>query len=83
MSRLYPTVSEGTTVVGSRVSTVDCSHSIVVNTSKRSIAVAGLDNIVVIATEDAVLAVSRRKLPEIKTYLAAIKNSRQLPRQLF
>jgi mannose-1-phosphate guanylyltransferase len=83
MTRQHPTTEAGTAVVGARVYEEDCRASIVVNQSKLHIAALGLDNAVVVATDDAVLVTSRERLPELKKYLGAMKNARVMPARLF
>jgi hypothetical protein len=62
---------------------MDSAKSIVVNESGLTVAACGLSDMVVVATDDAVLVIPRAKLPSIKQYLAAMKNDGSLPRSIF
>jgi mannose-1-phosphate guanylyltransferase len=83
MSRLHPPATEGTTVVGERVFDTDCSDTIIVNKSDKYIAALGLEDITVVATDDALLVIPRSKLPDIKKYLGEMKSSGRFPEHLF
>jgi mannose-1-phosphate guanylyltransferase len=83
VSRLCGTDDLGTTVVGTRVFHADTTDSIVVNKSDRAIAVVGANDMVLVSTDDAVLAVPRSKLANIRDYVTKMKNSTALPRTLF
>ncbi len=83
MSRLHPADDMGTTVYGRRIFASDCKDSIIVNNSKLSVAAAGVDNLVVVAVDDAVLVIPRDKLPEIKKYIARMKSGSSIPGDMF
>lgn len=83
VGRLHGINKNGTTVMGKNVFEKDCDNSIVVNSSKHSIASIGLKDCVVVATEDALLVMDRAKLPEIKKYLSEMRLSGVLPKNLF
>ena len=57
--------------------------SIIMNKSKRTVAACGLKNMVVVATDDAVLIIERDKLPQMRQYVAAMKSDRSLPASIF
>jgi mannose-1-phosphate guanylyltransferase len=83
LERVYGRDRQGNTVSGKRIFHADTSGSIVVNTSGKSIAVCGVTDAVAVATDDAVLVISRDKLPRIRKYLAAMKSGRSLPHSIF
>jgi mannose-1-phosphate guanylyltransferase/mannose-6-phosphate isomerase len=83
LERIYGPNIRGTTVTGPSIFDGDCAGSIIVNKSSLNLAVCGLNNVVVVATDDAVLVIDRAKLPEVKKYLAAIKKSGVMPETLF
>jgi mannose-1-phosphate guanylyltransferase len=69
-------------VVGLKVYQKESSDSIIVNKSSRAVAVIGLQNTVVVSTDDAVLVIDRSKLPDFKKYLNEMKGG-ALPPNLF
>jgi mannose-1-phosphate guanylyltransferase len=73
LPRLFGTDSEGNTTRGDGVYTADCRDAVVVNESSRHVCCAGLDNVVIVCTDDAVLAVHRDNLSQIKHYLGDMK----------
>jgi len=83
LERIHGRNEHATTHVGERIFDGGCAGSIVVNTSKLTVAACGLKDTVVAATDDAVLVVSRDKIPLMKQYLAAMKSAKGLPRQIF
>ncbi|MBD3316035.1 MAG: NTP transferase domain-containing protein [Chitinivibrionales bacterium] len=83
MRRQHPTTKSGTAVVGKRVYEEDCRDSIIVNKSKQHVAALGLENAVVVTTDDAVLVTSRNRLPELKKYLGTMKGAHVMPARLF
>ncbi len=83
MSRLHPTDEKGTTVFGDKIFASGCSDSIVVNNSSLSVAALGVENLVVVAVDDAVLVIPRDKLPDIKKYMAEMKSNASIPDTLF
>jgi mannose-1-phosphate guanylyltransferase len=80
--RVRPGNKKGTAVVGRLVFERECTGSIVYNASRLHVASLGLDNVVLVVTPDAVLAIARPLLPEIKKYLGMMKD-RKFPRSLF
>ncbi|MFW5774849.1 MAG: mannose-1-phosphate guanylyltransferase [Chitinivibrionales bacterium] len=83
MSRLHPADEHGTTVYGDRIFASDCTNSIVVNNANLSVAALGVDNLVIVTVDDAVLVIPRDRLPEIKTYMAEMKKDSSIPPTLF
>jgi mannose-1-phosphate guanylyltransferase len=83
MLRVFTPDANGSVAIGPRIAASECANSIVVNRSKIAVAACGLDNMVVVATPDALLVIPRAKLPEIKKYLAAMKSDRRFPATLF
>jgi mannose-1-phosphate guanylyltransferase len=83
LSRINPVNKTGTTVIGDRVFEAECTNTLVVNKSPVTVATVGCRDLVVVATNDAVLVMARSKLPDIKKYLGRMKNSRAFPRELF
>jgi mannose-1-phosphate guanylyltransferase len=73
----------GTTVTGETVFNKDNKKSILVNRSKLTVAAIGLENIAIVVTDDAVLAIDRSKLPDLKKYLNEIKGNKKFPSSLF
>jgi mannose-1-phosphate guanylyltransferase len=82
MSRIHTKNSRGTVAVGASVFESGCSDSIIYNSSNRLVASLGLDNTVLVVTPDAILAVARPLLPDLKKYLTLIKE-KNLPKNLF
>jgi hypothetical protein len=70
-------------VSGQQIFNGDCAKSIIVNKSRLNLAVCGLDNTVVVATDDSVLVIAREKLADVKKYLAAIKKGGAFPPEVF
>jgi mannose-1-phosphate guanylyltransferase len=83
VGRIRPGNERHTTVVGGKVFEQACTNSIVLNDSSTALAVFGADNIVVVATEDAVLVTPRSELPNLKSRLAAMKKDGRFPARLF
>ncbi|MDD5674888.1 MAG: sugar phosphate nucleotidyltransferase, partial [Chitinivibrionales bacterium] len=83
MGRIHPTGPSGTTIVGGPVFERNCRGSIIVNKSGRALAACGLDHLVLVATDDAVLAIDRRRLPAMRQYVAAMKAGKMFPKELF
>ncbi len=81
--RLNGTDETGNTVSGNTIYIKNSKNSIVVNKSSLTIATIGLDNIAIIATDDAILAIDRSKLPDLKKYLNEIKGDKKFPATLF
>jgi len=82
ISRIYPKDKLNSSVVGLKVYQKESSDSIIVNKSSRAVAVIGLQNTVVVSTDDAVLVIDRSKLPDFKKYLNEMKGG-ALPPNLF
>ena len=83
MPRLFGKNKLGTTVIGDSIAELDCKNSIIVNKSNRAVAALGLNDSILVVTNDTVMAISRSALPDIKKYRARIKDSGTLPNQLF
>jgi mannose-1-phosphate guanylyltransferase/mannose-6-phosphate isomerase len=83
VSRIRPGTEHKTTVVGRRIYENLCNDSIVVNNSNLTLAAVGLENAVLVATDDAVLAISRAELPNIKKHLKDMKTSGRFAASLF
>jgi len=83
LSRVLPQDEKQTTVSGKRVYERECKKTIIANSSDKTVATIGLDNTVVVTVDDAVLVISRDKLPQLKNYLAELKTNSQFPRKLF
>jgi mannose-1-phosphate guanylyltransferase len=81
--RVFTPGEGNTTAVGPRIVYPDTRDSIVVNRSSQTIAACGLDGMVVVATDDALLVVPRAKLHLLKKYLSVLKADSRLPRKLF
>jgi mannose-1-phosphate guanylyltransferase len=81
--RVYGQSESGNTLVGKGIYEKDCRNTIVVNKSPLAVASIGLDNIVVVATDDAVMVVKRELLPDLKKYLVDMKKNGRLPKSLF
>jgi mannose-1-phosphate guanylyltransferase len=83
LGRVLESNGAGTTVDGDMVYENGCGDSLIVNKSKRALAAIGLKNAAIIAVDDAVLAIDRSRLPELKKYLAEIKAAGKFPADLF
>jgi len=81
--RLNGTDDFGTTVTGELIYSKDTAKSIVVNRSKLTVAAVGLENVALIVTDDAILAIDRSKLPDLKKYLNEIKGNKKYSSKLF
>jgi mannose-1-phosphate guanylyltransferase len=82
MARIHPKNKNGTVVIGSSVLESDCMDSIVYNASPLHVASIGITDTVLVVTPDAVLAIARPLLPEIKKYLGMMKD-KKFPQSLF
>jgi mannose-1-phosphate guanylyltransferase len=84
LSRIRGSDDAGTTVDGAAVYESGCGGSLIINkSSKLALAAIGLKNVALVAVDDAVLAIDRARLPELKKYLTEIKNSGKFPADLF
>lgn len=83
VTRVRPGNQRHTTVVGPHVFERNCAGSIIFNESHQTVAAMGLDNMVLVVTGDAVLAMPRTELPKMKEYLAAMKEDGRIPHSLF
>ena len=83
LSRIYGSSENGTTTAGPLIFEQECRGSLIVNKSKLALTAVGLENIAVIAVEDAILVIDRAKLPDLKKYLSQIKGSGKFPEELF
>ncbi len=83
IGRIHGSNASGMTSIGSNVCEFDCKNTLIFNHGSTTVAAIGLDDMAVIATGDAVLVAHRSKLPDLKEYLARIKQNKDLPRELF
>jgi mannose-1-phosphate guanylyltransferase len=83
LSRVLSQNRKQTTVSGKRVFEKDCLRAIITNNSDMTVAAIGLKDTTVVAVDDAVLVIARDKLPELRKYLAEMKNNSNFPRKLF
>ena len=83
LSRVYESDDNGTTAAGQLVYQKECVNSLIINKSRYTVAAAGLDNVAVIAVDDALLVIDRSRLPDLKRYLSEIKSSGKFPEELF
>ena len=83
LSRVYGSNDSGTTVAGPLIYEEDCSDSLIINKSPRTLAAVGLQNVAVVAVDDALLVIDRSLLPDLKKYLSEIKGSGKFPKELF
>lgn len=82
LGRILP-VNERGTVVSGAVYEQECSNSIIANHSSHPVAAIGLDNAVVVAVDDALLVISRDRLPDLKKYLGELKKNADFKSDLF
>lgn len=73
----------GSTLVGHNIFETGLSDSIVVNRSSLALSVIGLKNVIIVSTDDAVLAISRDKLGELKKHLSIMKKDNRFSKKLF
>ncbi len=83
LPRIHGIDKNGNTTAGKHVWNFESRNSIVFNGSEMAVATIGLENTVVVITGDAILAVHRSHLPEIKYYLARMKKGGNCPKRLF
>jgi mannose-1-phosphate guanylyltransferase len=83
LARLFGANAAGTTANGDALYEQGCEGSLVINRSGRALVALGLKDTAVIAVGDAVLAIARRQLPELKRHIADIKSSGIFPAELF
>ncbi len=81
--RIHGTDLEGNTISGDKIFSAENSNTVITNQSKHTVAVVGAENMLVVTVGDATLVISRDKLPYIKEYLGAIKESGKFPEELF
>jgi mannose-1-phosphate guanylyltransferase/mannose-6-phosphate isomerase len=82
MARVHQKNKKGTVSVGPLVFENESTNSIIYNASQLHVASVGLDNTVLVVTPQAVLAIARPLLPEIKKYLGMMKDGK-FPEKLF
>jgi mannose-1-phosphate guanylyltransferase len=82
IARIHTKNNKGTVSVGPSVFESESTNSIIYNASQVHVASIGLDNTVLVVTPNAVLAIARSLLPEIKKYLGMMKD-RKFPDKLF
>jgi mannose-1-phosphate guanylyltransferase len=83
LSRVHGADKNGNTISGPFVFEQECHNSLIINKSPLTLSAVGLDNVALIAVDDAILAVDRSKLPDFKKYLSQMKESKQFPEKLF
>jgi mannose-1-phosphate guanylyltransferase len=83
VARLRPGDETGATVIGNQVYESGCSNTIIYGEGARAVAAVGLENMVLVVTDDAVMAVARSHLPKLKQYLAAMKADGRFGPELF
>jgi mannose-1-phosphate guanylyltransferase len=83
MSRLHKSTALRSAVVGAPVFEQECRDSIIVNKSGRALAAFGLNNVVLVATDDAVLAIDRKQLPAMRKFVADMKAQGIFSKELF
>ncbi|MCL2689958.1 MAG: sugar phosphate nucleotidyltransferase, partial [Chitinispirillia bacterium] len=83
LSRIHGVDKNNNTVSGPLVFEQECNETLLINKSSLTLCAVGLDNVALIAVDDAVLAIDRSKLPDLKKYLTQIKESKQFPEKLF
>ena len=83
LSRVHGVDKNNNTVSGPLVFEQECNNSLIINKSPLTLCAVGLDNVAFIAVDDAVLAIDRSKLPDLKKYLSQIKDSKKFPDELF
>ncbi len=71
------------TISGAAIYETGCKDSIIVNTSSRALMAAGLENVVVVVTDDAVMVLKRDALSDIKKYRQAMIDKPLFDRTLF
>ncbi|MBN1979913.1 MAG: mannose-1-phosphate guanylyltransferase [Chitinivibrionales bacterium] len=83
LSRILPSDDHNTVVSGQHIYQRDCRGSIITNKSPMTVATIGLTDVIVVAVDDAVLVISRDKLPDFKNYLNEMKKDSSIPSDLF
>jgi mannose-1-phosphate guanylyltransferase/mannose-6-phosphate isomerase len=83
LDRVYGHNGKGTTLTGERIFDGDCDGSIIVNRSDLTVAACGLRDAVVVVTGDAVLVMDRKKIPDIRVFISAMKNNGKFPQKIF
>ncbi len=83
VKRIHGQNDSQTTVVGTKVYEKESCGSTIVNKSSLAIASIGLKDVVIVATDDAILAIDRAKLSDFKKYLNEMKSVGNLPANLF
>ncbi len=83
LSRVLSQNKKQTAVSGKRIYEKECQKTIIANSSDLVVAAIGLNDTVVVTVDDAVLVISRDKLPQLKQYLAEMKDNSQFPHKLF
>jgi mannose-1-phosphate guanylyltransferase len=82
MTRVHEKNKDGSVAVGPGIFETGNSDSIIYNASNRAIAAIGLDRTVLVVTSDAVFAIARPLLPDLKKYLSLMKEKKFL-KELF
>jgi mannose-1-phosphate guanylyltransferase len=83
VSRIHGKDAAGVTKVGPNIEIFDCSNTLLFNNTSMTCAAIGLDDTVLVVTDDALLAVRRSKLDDLKKYLSLLKKKGNLPKKLF
>ncbi len=81
--RLNGVDENDTTISGSKIYNKKSKSAIIVNRSNLTVASIGLENVALIVTDDAILAIDRSQLPDLKKYLNDIKGDKKFPSTLF
>jgi len=82
MSRIHEKNEKNTVSIGQLLLEQQCDNSIIFNTSNKVVASIGLRDTVLVVTPDAVLAIAKPLLPDLKKYLGIMKD-KKFPLELF
>ena len=82
IARVHEKNKSGTVAVGPAIFESGSVSSIIYNSSNRAVAAIGLDNTVLVVTSDAVCAIARPLLPDLKKFLGLMKE-KKFPSSLF
>jgi mannose-1-phosphate guanylyltransferase len=83
LTRLHRQSESGATLVGTHIYEQDCRGTIIMNNAPVTVAAVGLRDAVLVVAGDAVLAIARERLPDLKKQLAAMKSRRDIDPSLF
>ncbi len=82
IARIHAKNAKNSVAVGQSVLEQDCNNSIIFNSSNKVVASIGLSDTVLVVTPDAVLAIAKPLLPDLKKYLGMMKD-KKFPAELF